>query len=189
MSDPVTALAGQSATGIVTTADAGAIGMITLRADLADPGLASALAEAGFDLPGQGAVTGTTDKGTLWMSPDEVLLLCPHGEADALVASLSNALKDTHHLAVNVSDARTTLRLSGDNAAIREVLAKLSPADLRTEALPRGRVRRTRIAQIAAAVWFTAEDEALVVAFRSTGDYLFKLVSKVAEDGSRVGYF
>ena len=48
---------------------------------------------------------------------------------------------------------------------------------------------RTRLAQVAAAFWLTSEDEALVVAFRSTGDYVFNLISKVAEEGSAVGYF
>ena len=40
-----------------------------------------------------------------------------------------------------------------------------------------------------AAFWFTGEEEAVVVAFRSVGDYLFKLISKVAEERSAVGYF
>ena len=189
MSDPVTALAGRSASGIVNVEDAGLIGMITLRADLADAKVKAALTSAGFDVPEQGTATGATGQGALWMSPDEVMLLCPHGEADALATSLSDALKDTHHLAVNVSDARSVVRLSGAGPLIREVLAKLSPADLRADALPVGQVRRTRLAQVAAAFWFTGEEEALVVAFRSTGDYVFNLVSKVAEDGSAVGYF
>lgn len=189
MSDPVTALQGRASTGLVKVQDAGLMGMVTLRADLADDRLAAALSTLGFGLPEQGRASGTPEKGVLWMSPDEVLLLCPHGEADALVASLAEALKDAHHLAVNVSDARSVVRLSGENALIREVLAKLSPADLRASALPTGQVRRTRLAQVAAAFWFTHDDEAIVVAFRSTGDYAFNLISKVAEEGSAVGYF
>ncbi len=123
------------------------------------------------------------------MSPDELMVLCAHGEADAMGATLSEALSHIHHMAVNVSDARTVLRLAGEGALIREVLAKLSPADLRADVLPAGTVRRTRLAQVPAAFWFSGESEATVVAFRSVGDYVFKLISKVAEEGSAVGYF
>ena len=140
-------------------------------------------------MPGQGAAIGALGAGTLWMSPDELLVLCDHGEAEAVTSDLSKALSDEHALAVNVSDARTVIRLSGNGPMIREVLAKLSPADLRASALPVGQVRRTRLAQVAAAFWFASEDEAYVVAFRSVGKYVFKLLSTVAEEGSAVGYF
>lgn len=189
MSEAVTALAGASFKGLVSVEDAGLTGMVTLRADLGDAKVAKALKGAGLELPGPGEATGGQGTGILWMSPDELMILCAHGEADALVASLSEALAGVHALVVNVSDARTVVHLSGEGRLIREVLAKLSPADLRASALPPGQVRRTRLAQVPAAFWFTGEDEAVVVAFRSVGAYLFGLLNKAAEEGSDVGYF
>ena len=73
--------------------------------------------------------------------------------------------------------------------AIREVLAKLSPADMRISALPVGRVRRTRLAQVPAAFWFTDDSEAVVICFRSVADYVFGLLSTAAQPGSEVGHF
>ena len=189
MSEAVTALAGASFKGLIGVEDAGLTGMVTLRADLGDARVAEALKGAGLQMPGPGEATGGQGRGTLWLSPDELMILCAHGEADALVTALEKALSGVHCLVVNVSDARTVVRLSGEGALIREVLAKLTPADLRPSALPPGRLRRTRLAQVPAAFWFTGEEEAVVVAFRSVGDYLFKLISKVAEKGSAVGYF
>ena len=189
MSEPVTAIGGAAFDGMIRVEDAGLTGMVTLRADLSDEAVVKALAASGLEMPGKGEAAGGEGTGTLWMSPDELMVLCAHGEADAMASGLSEALAGTHALAVNVSDARTVIRLSGKGAAIREVLAKLSPADMRASALPVGRVRRTRLAQVPAAFWFTGEDEAIVVAFRSVGDYVFKLISTVAEEGSEVGYF
>lgn len=189
MSDAVTALKSASFAGLISVEDAGLTGMITLRADLGDKTVAKALKASGLQMPEHGMATGGLDAGVLWMSPDELMILCAHDQAEAMVATLNNALNGTHVLVVNVSDARTVLRLGGKGSVIREVLAKLSPADLRPDALPVGHVRRTRLAQVAAAFWFTDQDEAVVVAFRSVGAYVFQLVSTAAEDGSGVGYF
>ena len=98
-------------------------------------------------------------------------------------------MADHHHLAVNVSDARSAMRVTGEGARIRECLAKLTPADLRTSALPVGQVRRTRLAQVAAAFWFASDGEAFVICFRSVADYVFGLVSEAAAPGAEVGYF
>lgn len=183
MSDPVTALNGAASEGSVRVEDAGLQGMITLRGDLAE------LKKAGVDVPAQGTASGSLGEGSLWMSPDELLVLCAYEEAEAKTIGLSTLLKGKHHLAANVSDARAVFRLTGEGAAIREVLAKLSPADLRTSALPVGTVRRTRMAQVPAAFWFASEGEAVVICFRSVADYVFGLLGKVSGEGGEVGHF
>ncbi|MCV6591432.1 MAG: sarcosine oxidase subunit gamma [Silicimonas sp.] len=174
---------------LIQITDAAPLGMITLRCDQGLPALQTALSAAGRSLPEPGMATGQGAAATLWMSPDELMLTSAHGEADALVAQLAEALKDEHALVVNVSDARAAFRLTGRSALLREVLAKLSPADLRGSSLPVGRVRRTRLAQVPAAFWFEADDCAMVVAFRSVGDYVAGLLAKAAEPGSEVGFF
>ena len=100
-------------------------GMVTLRADLSDAAVAGAVKTAvGSDMPDVRKATETA----LWMSPDELLLLTPYGEAGVAVDKLTEALSGVHHLAVDVSDARTMFKLEGD--AAREVLAKGAPVDL-----------------------------------------------------------
>jgi sarcosine oxidase subunit gamma len=169
--------------GIVAIEDTGPAGMVTLRADLA--AATTALKAAGVAVPDR----RRTGDGSLWMSPDELLILCPRDGAADKVAAISGALKGTHFLAVDVSDARVMFRITGQGSAIRETLAKLSPADLRGSALPVGEVRRTRFAQVAAAFWFESEDEARLICFRSVADYVFGLLTHAARPGSEVGHF
>ena len=190
MSEAVTALSGAAFSGLVEVADAGLTGMVTLRGTLDDAGFGKAVnAVSGLDVPEQGGATVTGDWGLLWMSPDELMMLCPYDEAGAAAETLAGRLTGGHALAVNVSDARAVIRLTGEDAALREVLARLSPADLRPAALPVGRVRRTRVAQAAAAIWFEAPGEARVIAFRSVADYVFALLSGAARPGSETGHF
>ena len=175
--------------GFVTVEQQGTTGMVTVRADLGEAGVQQALASAGAEVPGQGEARSGNDISTLWMSPDELMVICPHDAADAQVSALAAALGATHSLVLNVSDARAVFKLTGDGRAIREALAKLSPADLRPASLPPGRVRRTRVAQVPAAFWFTDDNEALLLCFRSVADYVFGLLSNAAAPGSEVGHF
>lgn len=189
MPESVTPLDGATYSGFVTIQDAGLVGMILLRADLCDAGVASALNGAGIKVPDAGELVGGLGNGALWMSPDELMILCAHDEAEATVETLGEALGGLHVLVANVSDSRAVFRLAGEGSAVREVLAKLSPADLRQTALPPGRVRRTRLAQVAAAFWFADDDEAVLICFRSVAGYVLDLLSKEATPGSEVGHF
>ncbi|PID35062.1 MAG: sarcosine oxidase subunit gamma [Rhodobacterales bacterium] len=157
MSEVVSALKGAKYEGFCTVEEAGLVGMITLRGDLASPGLAAAVkAATGAEMPGTcGIVSG--DKGKVaWMSPDELLLMVDHGAAPQIVADLSAALSGEHATVVNVSDARAVFHIAGKGA--REVVAKLSPADL--AALEPGTLRRSRLAQVPAA--FHMDDEGMI---------------------------
>lgn len=188
MSEAVSALDGASFEGYVTVRDAGLTGMITLRGDLSSAKVKKAVKTvAGTDVPAARGVTAKDGKSVAWMSPDELLILVPYADAEAAVADLSAALAGEHALAVNVSDARAVFRLDG--AAVREVLAKLAPADLSPQGLPAMEMRRTRLAQVAAAFWLSDGQTAHVVCFRSVGRYVFDLLSHAAKPGSEVGYF
>ena len=187
MSD-VSALMGAVAEGRTRVEEAGLQGMITLRGDLASAAVMSAVkGVAGVDLPAQRAIATEGDKGIAWMSPDELLLLVPHAEAEAAVASLAEALKGEHATVANVSDARALFRIEGPHA--REALAKLTPADLHPEAFGSGEMRRTRLAQVPAAIWQSGEEEFHVICFRSVARYVFDILALSAKDGAEVGYF
>lgn len=188
MSEPVSALDRAAADGAARVADQGPQGMVTLRGDLGSDKLcdvAAGLAGVAFPEPMQANVVN--GGGLCWMSPDEVLLLCPHAEAADRVARLSEALAGTHHLAADVSDARALIHVSGSRA--REVLAKLTPADVAPQALPVGRFRRSRLAQVPAAFWMHGDETAAIICFRSVARYAFDILVVSAREGGEVGYF
>lgn len=188
MSEPVSPLLNDSYDGLVKIEEIGPMGMITLRGDLSDAALqGAAQAATGVDVPQPRGSATSGDKGLLWMSPDELLVLCAYSDVPGTVSSLTEALSGHHALVANVSDARAVFRVSGGN--LREVLAKLAPADLSPEGLPVGEVKRTRMAQVAAAFWLESEDEARVICFRSVADYVFNLLKTASHPASAVGYF
>lgn len=186
MSDEATsALAGAAAEGVVSLREAGLQGMVTLRADLAT--VAEAVKSVtGATMPDPRGISAGPDMQVAWMSPDEILILCAHGAADDVATRLTTALGDIPHLAVNVSDARAVFVLTGPQGALRDTLAKVTPADM--AALSPGEMRRTRLQQVAAAIWFESDEEARVVCFRSVARYVFDLLELSARDGGEVGY-
>lgn len=158
-------------------------GMVTLRADLSDPRVADALAGVGLSVPDRLRLAGRSDHGAAWFSPDELLLFV--ADARDVAWRLGQALHGTHHLVYDVTDQRTSFAIRGP--AAREVLAKLTPADVHPDALPDGMVRRSRLGQIAAAFWIE-DGAARVISFRSTADYMEALLRQSAADGA-VGVF
>ena len=186
MSNAVSALAGGEAQGFATVKELGLQGMVTLKADLHPTVTAKAVKAAiGLDLPEvRHIVVAEGGRAVAWMAPDEVLILCEHGQADDLVATLGKKLATAHHLVVNVSDARAIFGVEGPD--VREVLGKLCPADL-TDMAP-GEVRRSRLAQVPAAFWLDGQGAARVICFRSVAQYVFDLLRTAAKDGSQVGF-
>lgn len=181
MSNAVSALQGAAHVGLVSVTETGLRGMVTLKADLG--AAATAIKQVtGQEMP-EARRIAVGAMSVAWMAPDEVLILCDHDKADAVVAELSAALGTAHHLAVNVSDARAVFEVAG--SACKDVLGKLTPADLST--LAPNEMRRSRLAQIAAAFWIDG-DTATVICFRSVAQYAFDLLSNAAAPGSDVRY-
>lgn len=188
MSEAVTPLNGARFEGLATIADAGLTGMITLRGDLSSKEVKAAVKKAvGLGLPAQRQALSGQGTAVLWMSPDELLLICAHDRVAETLATLEEALRGQHFLAVNVSDARARLRVEG--AGARETLAKLCPVDLSPEAFTPGMVRRTRLAQIPAAFWLDDSGAFHLICFRSVADYAFGVLRDAALPGGEVGVY
>lgn len=189
MSDPVSALGGASFDGLIRITDAGPRGMVTVRGDLSSAKLGKAVqAATGLAIPEQRCALMDGARGICWMSPDELLVLLPHGDAGGAVAAMSAALAGEHALVVDVSDARAVFTLEGEGRLLRETLAKLTPADMRAAILPVGMVRRSRLAQVAAAFVFVEDGRAELICFRSVAGYVFGILKHAAKPGSEVGY-
>lgn len=189
MSEAVSALKNAVYTaGIAEISEMGAVGMITLRGDLAaKPLQKAAVAAAGVNVPDQRQCLTEGTGGMAWMSPDELLIMCAYDDANAKLADLRDKLAGTHALAVNVSDARAVFEVRGPHA--REVMAKLAPVDLAPAAFTPGMFRRTRIAQVPAAFWMPQEGVFRIICFRSVAQYVFDVLSVAAQPGSEVGVF
>lgn len=181
MSEPVSALGHAAFEGFANVKEIGPLGMLSLRAKPDLPGLDAALAALDLTRPEPRRIVIAGTKACGWMSPDEYLIALPYDEANAAMASLEQHLSGAHHLVANVSDARAVFRIEGAKAA--QVLTKLMPVDFAT--LAPGELRRSRAAQVAAAVW--AQDGGFtLVCFRSVAGYVMGLLSHSAMPGSEV---
>ncbi len=183
MSDPVSALGGAMFDGFARVREMGPVGMITLRAKPDAAGLEAAIRDCiGTEVPSRRAILHANGRAAGWMSPDEFLLIMPYGETESALARIATHMTGAHHLAVPVSDARAMFRIEGARADA--VMMKLAPADL--DALAPGELRRTRVAQVAAAFWRDGDGFTLVC-FRSVARYAFDLLSVSARQGSDPG--
>ena len=177
-------------------------GMLTIRADFNALKVGDVLAKSfGLAFPNPGYATGSGARSLLWMSPDEALLICPPSETaflrDAADEALSR-LPDAHFLLAEVSDARVSFRVEGgveggaeggtDGTGARDALAKLTPADMRPGALAQGQVRRTRLGQVAAAIWMPDASGFEVLCFRSVQTYMARLLDGAATAAAPVGH-
>ncbi|MEM9270138.1 MAG: sarcosine oxidase subunit gamma family protein, partial [Pseudomonadota bacterium] len=162
-------------------------GMITLRGDLANPELQAAVTQlTGVDMVQTRQAYLSGDRGLAWMSPDELLVFVPAGEVAAALVTLEQSLKDQHHLAVDVSDARALFAIEG--ASARDVLAKGAPVDLHPSAFGPGQIRRTRLGQLACAFWMTSETRFELVCFASVGHHVDTWQTTAARPGSEVSF-
>lgn len=189
MSDPASALKNVSdGSGIVAITEVGPLGMITLRGDLSlKPVIKAAVAAGGVTMPDARHCNTEGTQGIAWLSPDELLIMCPHAEVQDRLADLHDKLAKHHMLAVNVSDARAVFDVAGP--CVREVIAKLAPVDMHPDHFNGTMFRRTRFAQVPAAFWMPDEHTARIICFRSVAQYMFDVLLTAAQAGSEVGHF
>ncbi|MFG6498612.1 sarcosine oxidase subunit gamma [Sulfitobacter sp. 1A13191] len=188
MSEPVSALKnGRYDAGIAVISEVAPMGMITIRGDLDAPYLRKVTKKlTGVERPERGQCRFAGDAGAAWMSPDELLLFCPHAQVPEVLARLHAAFEDTHTTAIDVSGARAAFRVEGPHA--REVLAKLAPVDLAPDQFTPGMFRRTRMGQVPAAFWLRDDGAFEAICFRSVARYMFDQLCVAAQPGSAVGH-
>ncbi len=154
------------------------IGMVALRGgpDVTGP----ALRAAGLpDAPERRMSVRAGALAALWMSPDEILVTAPREEVDALAARLTEAIGDSFGMAVEMSAARAVFALSGGD--VQTVLSGLMPVDF--DRLAPEEVRRTRLAQVPAALWREGDGWRLMC-FRSVAVYVEDLLRLGAGQGA-----
>ena len=149
MSEPVSPLGGEVVEdALIGIQDAGPIGQMTLRGEVAGSAFAVLLLElTGGTVPDTLSVTVKGETRAVWMSPDELLLVLPRERVAPAVARAGEVLSGGHHMALDVSDARALIQLSG--AMVPEILAKGVPCDVSDRGFPVGTARRTHLAGLA----------------------------------------
>lgn len=167
--------------GAVRVVEAAERGMIAVKGDLANEVLRQAACEAaGADFPGVCEAAAADDGGVLWMAPDEVLVVTVAGRRGEALKLLRRMAEGRHVLVEDVSDMRAGFVVEGD--AMRDVLARVTPADVSPAGLPPGRLRRTRVGQVAAAIWLVGERRAEILCFQSVASYVRELLAEAAAD-------
>ncbi|WP_267139071.1 sarcosine oxidase subunit gamma [Anianabacter salinae] len=130
-------------------------GGLTSVAALGGADIGAALkAATGASLPGPGATTtGRGGARVVWFGVRHVLVMGPP------VAALDGAA------VTDQSDAWCTLRLDG--AGARDVLARLTPLDLRPSSFAEGATARTLLGHMQASITRVEDDAYLILVFRS----------------------
>jgi len=166
-------------------------GMIDVRGLASDDRFTAAVKEVlGFELPLTPRTSAKQgDISAFWLSIDQWLVTLPRADVRSFHARLSTTLEEVHSLVVDMSDARTILRLEGDN--VREVLNKATSVDFTGSDMVEGAVRRLRYAEIAAMVHVISTDPDVVdlYVFRSYADYAWNYLLATAKEAARIKLF
>ena len=183
---PAAALGGVWFDGLARVSERPPRGMATVKADLASDALRGVV-EATVGAPPPDRLRFAEGEGgrAAWMAPDEFLLIVPRERLAEALRDLSAALEGEHALVADVSDARAAFSVSG--AAARDVLAKLTPVDLAPAAFGPGAWRRTRLAQVAAAIACLEPARFEVLVHRSQALYAFEALRAAADPSAPVG--
>ncbi|HWW30921.1 MAG TPA: sarcosine oxidase subunit gamma family protein [Steroidobacteraceae bacterium] len=128
------------------------------------------------------------ERATLWLGPDEYLLLESSGVANLAAASaaatagaanaIEQALGELPHALVDISHRQIAMQLRGPHAA--EILNGACPLDLGIEEFPVGACTRTVFAKAEIVLWRTAPDTFQLEVWRSFAAYVTGLVREIA---------
>ena len=163
-------------------------GIIIFKADFSDTQTRNLLkATTGVEVPGIGKISIDEKFSIAWMSTDEYAIILKRRESDKIAKKIITKMKNKHHLCVNMSDSRRCFRLLGKGW--REVLSKGIPADLNPDVFGVGAFRRTRIANVAVAIWTISNNEAFLVSSYSVGSFIFDWLKTASLKTGQVSYY
>ena len=122
-------------------------GQITLRGDTGKAAFVNGVKKVlGLSLPDTpNTATSHRRNTTLWLGPDEWLVVVPDGREGRVLASLEKALAGVHFAASDVTSARVVMRLSGVDAG--NVIAKGCSLDLHPRVFSAGQCAQSSLAR------------------------------------------
>jgi sarcosine oxidase, subunit gamma len=156
-----------------------------LHGDAAARAAASAVWGVGFAEESCRALLGD-ERATLWLGPDEYLLLGRADGSDADIAAaeaaaaeaLEHALGGLPHALVNISHRQFGLEVHGPHAAT--ILSGACPLDFDLSEFPVGMCTRTVLAKADIVLWRTDDDAFHLEVWRSFSGYVTGLLSEIA---------
>lgn len=121
-------------------------------------------------------------RATLWLGPDEYLLLdttanSPEAPA-ALFDYLENALSSIPHALVDISHRQFALEVTGPQAAT--ILSGACPLDLDLSEFPIGMCTRTILAKADIVLWRKSDDVFHLEVWRSFAGYVTGILTEIA---------
>jgi sarcosine oxidase subunit gamma len=125
-------------------------------------------------------------RATLWMGPDEYLLLdwaAGAGEAGASTAAfaaLESSMAGIAHALVDISHRQFAVAVHGPHAA--HILNGACPLDLDLAEFPPGMCTRTVFAKASIVLWRTAPDTFHVEIWRSFAGYVTGVMTEIASE-------
>jgi sarcosine oxidase subunit gamma len=121
------------------------------------------------------------ERATLWLGPDEYLLLGADEEsADCVADALERGLVDVPHALVNISHRQFALEISGPHAAT--VLSGACPLDLHLREFPIGMCTRTVLAKADIVLWRIRDDAFHIEVWRSFSGYVTGVLREIARE-------
>ncbi|MDP8985683.1 MAG: sarcosine oxidase subunit gamma [Pseudomonadota bacterium] len=126
-------------------------------------------------------------RATLWLGPDEYLLLdfaagaAAHGSPESpTFSALERALTGIPHALVDISHRQFALEVSGPHAAT--LLSGACPLDLDLAEFPLGTCTRTMLAKADIVLWRTREHAFHLEVWRSFAGYVTGILSEIAAE-------
>jgi sarcosine oxidase subunit gamma len=163
-------------------------GMVTIKGNLSDNKMREIIQSiSGTQCPQIGKISDGKKMSVGWMSTDEYAIFSESSDAIKLVDRIGSKLKKFDHLCLNMSDSRRCFHLKGKGW--REVISKGTPANLSPKAFGKGVLRRTRIANVAVAIWSFNETEAFIISMTSVSDFILEWLNNASLETGRISYF
>jgi sarcosine oxidase, subunit gamma len=126
--------------------------------------------------------TVDSTRATLWLGPDEYLLLDTTANspdaAAALFDDLENTLSGVPHALVDISHRQFSLEVAGPQASA--ILSGACPLDLDLSEFPVGMCTRTVLAKADIVLWRKREDVFHLEVWRSFADYVSGILTEIA---------
>ena len=119
-------------------------------------------------------------RAALRIGPDEVLLIVPEAEGEAIFAAVGKACAKNAHSLVDVSHRQQGYALVGEQA--EALINSGCPLDLSTLAFPVGMATRTLFHKAEIILWRVGEDAFRIEAWRSFGPYIEGMFAEAAKD-------
>jgi sarcosine oxidase subunit gamma len=117
---------------------------------------------------------------SLWLGPDEQLVLAPVAAAEAVASQLRAALGVLPHSLVDVSHRQIAIEISGPTA--QTLLSAGCPLDLHVASFPIGMCTRTILGKAAIVLWRTGADSFHVEVWRSFADYVTRFLAEASRE-------